>query len=58
MMGAKILLALAEAIVYFDEIETSTYGCPKLSICKQAGSWNDVSFTYHGENDGEIIPPE
>ena len=38
MMRAKILLALAEAIVHFDEIETSTYGCPELSICKQAGS--------------------
>ena len=41
MIRAKILLALAEAIVYFDEIETSTYGCPKLSICKQPGSWSD-----------------
>lgn len=42
------MLALAETIVYFDKIETSTYGCPKLSIGKQAGSWSDVSFTYNG----------
>ena len=38
MMRAKILLALPEAIVYFDEIETCTYSCPKLPICKQCGN--------------------
>lgn len=41
MMRAKILLALAEAIVYLNEIKTSTYGCPKLPICKQVGSWSE-----------------
>ena len=41
MMRAKILLALAKAIMYFDEVETCTYSCPKLPIYEQVGNWSE-----------------